>query len=157
MPHQFRTKGGELGRAGKEPIKLQLTNGTALSCIWGGSAQHENLATKWLNKKGHLLAQTLDEVSALAVRDEDTNKIRWGDAPPGAHLLFVIEDEKKGKDGHPYRMARLVTSAATPEEEAYFKDNRTALFAKLGPGNPITIIPPLQPPPPEPPAQGELF
>ena len=155
MPHLFRTPDGRLWKASR-PIELTLADGTKVEGRWGGSAQNETLQQKWLRKPGHHLAQTA-EVSAVAVRDDDTNEINWGPAPPGARLFFVLEPLIVGGNGESYRMAKMVTTATTAEEAAYFRDTRFALFGTFNPDGSIAIIPPLPPPPPKPPLQGELF
>ena len=78
----------------------------------------------------------------------------WGDAPAGARLLFVLLAREPGKD---YRLAKMVTTAATPAQSAYFRHDRSALFGKLRPDGTIETILPLSPKGPPPKAQGELF
>lgn len=151
MPHFFRTADDKLCKA-SHPISLTLADGTPVEGIWAGSAQEEKL-TWWLRKPGNELAQT-GEVAEIAVKAEDTNKINWGRAPEGARLIFVLEAPTVGKTGHTYRLAKMVTTAATPAQIAYFRDERFSLFGTLKPDGTIARIPPLPPPPPE---QGELF
>lgn len=154
MPHLFRTLDGKLWKA-SQPLDLTLADGTPIAGLWGGSAQHEKLDW-WLRKPGHLLAQT-DLVAQVAVRDDDTGEINWGDAPSAARLFFVLESPSIGKNGESYRIAKMVTVATTPAELAYFRDTRFSLFGTFKPDGSITVIPPLPPPPPKPPLQGELF
>jgi hypothetical protein len=154
MPHLFRTLDGKLWKA-SHPLDLAHADGTKAEAVWGGSAQEEKL-TWWLAKPGHQLAQT-QEVAAVAVRDDETDQINWGDAPPGARLFFVLEPPVKAKDGTSYRIAKMVTNAVTPAQLAYFRETRFALFGTLHPDGSLSRIPPLPPPPPQPPLQGELF
>jgi hypothetical protein len=56
-----------------------------------------------------------------------------------------------------YRLARMVTTASTPEPLATFRHDRFSLFDTLETNATIIKIPPLQPPPPTPGAQGEPF
>lgn len=151
MPHLFRTIDEKLWKA-SQLIPLKLADGTPVEGIWAGSAQEEKLAW-WLRKPGSELAQT-GEVSEIAVKAEDTNKINWGAAPEGARLIFVLEAPTVGKSGQTYRLAKMVTTAATPAQIAYFRDERFSLFGTLNPDGTIARISPLSPPPPE---QGELF
>lgn len=155
MPHLFRTLDGTLWKA-SQPVSLTFADGTKIKGLWGGSAQNETIQKKWLSKPGHDLAQT-EPVAEVAVRDDDTDEINWGPAPSGARLFFVLEPPITGKNGEPYRIAKLVTTATTPEEAAYFRDTRFALFGTFSPDGSVAIIPPLPPPPPKPPLQGELF
>lgn len=154
MPHLFRTLDGRLWKA-SQPLDLSLADGRQVEAVWGGSAQEEKLAW-WLAKPGHELSQT-QEVAAVAVRDDETHQINWGDAPAGARLFFVVEPPVTGKNGTPYRIAKMVTTAVTPAQLAYFHDTRFALFGTLHADGSLTRIPSLPPPPPQPPVQGELF
>src|SRR5688572_16897249 len=67
----------------------------------------------------------------------------------GARLLFVVLAPEPGKN---YRLAKM----ATPAQAAYFRHARFSLFGKLNPDETIAKIPPLEAPPPVPPAQGSL-
>lgn len=154
MPHLFRTLDGKLWKA-SQPLDLTFADGSKAPGLWGGSAQNEKLAW-WLSKPGHQLAQT-GAIAEVAVRDDDSGEINWGPAPPGSRLFFVLEPPTTGKNGESYRIAKLVTVATTPEEAAYFRDTRFALFGSFNPDGGIAIIPPLSPPAPKPPLQGELF
>lgn len=154
MPHLFRTLDGRLWKA-SQPLDLTHADGTKVKGLWGGSAQNEKLEWR-LSKPGHVLAQT-EEVAEVAVRDDDTGEINWGPAPAGARLFFVLEPPITGKNGEAYRLAKMVTTATTREEAAYFRDTRFSLFGTFNSDGSIAIIPPLPPPLPKPSAQGELF
>ena len=107
----------------------------------------------WLRKAGNELVQS-EVVAAIAVKADDNGEIIWGDAPAGARLLFVLEAPSPGKN---YRLAKMVTTAATTAQIAYFRHERFSLFGALQPDGTIRKIPPIAPPPPIRPAQGELF
>jgi hypothetical protein len=155
MPNLFRTIDGTL-RKPSVPIPLQLADGTIVEGTWAGSATAEKLDW-WLRPAaGSRLAQS-EEVTAIAAKADDNGEIVWGDAPPGARLLFVLEPAPPGKD---YRLAKLVTTASTPAQLAWFRHERASLFGRLKADGSIEKISPLVPPPPvapAPPAQGELF
>lgn len=151
MPHLFRTLDGKQWKAG-QPIRLTLADGTKAEGIWAGSAQEEKLAW-WLRKPGNVIAQT-EDVSEIAVKAEDTGQINWGAAPKGAKVIFVLEAPTVGKKGGSYRLAKMVTTAATPAQIACFHDERFSLFGTLQPDGSINRIPPLSPPPG---GQGELL
>ncbi len=156
MPHLFRTIDGRLWKA-SQPLVLTRADGTQVEGVWGGSAQEEKLDW-WLSKPGNELAQT-DEVAEVAVRDDDTQEVAWGPAPAGARVFFVVEAPQwsKTKAGESYRIAKMVTTAVTPSQAAYFNDTRFSLFGTFNAAGNIAIIPPLLAPPPKPPVQGELF
>jgi hypothetical protein len=151
MPNLFRTLQGEV-RKPSVPLSFELADGQALQAIWAGSATEEKLEW-WLNKAGNDLAQS-EPVAAIASKADDDGEMIWADAPPGARLIFVVLGEEAGKG---YRLAKMVTTAATPAQHAYFRHDRAALFGSLGPEGGIRRIAPLAPPPPQRPVQGELF
>jgi len=152
MPNLFRSTDGALWKAG-DSLPLHLADGTPVEGVWAGSAMEEKLDW-WLRRSaGAQFAQTA-EVAAVASKAEDTGEMIWGDAPSGARLFFVLLAREAGKS---YRLAKMVTTAATPAQTAWFRHDRVALFGTLRPDGAITKIPPLQPPAPIPPAQAELF
>jgi len=151
MPNLFRTPDGHAWKASDE-IPLTLADGTKVSGIWAGSAMEEKLDW-WLRPFGNQLTQS-EVISEIAVKADDTKEMIWGAAPPEARLFFVLEAMAPGKN---YRLAKMVTTAATPAQVAYFRHERFSLFGKLGPDGSPGKIAPLPPPPPLPKTQGELF
>ncbi len=151
MPHQFLTPDAKSWKA-SERIELTRMDGTKVEGTWAGSAQEEKLDWR-LSQPGNELAQT-EPVSKVAIKADDDGEMIWGAAPAGARLIFVLEPQQPGKN---YRLARMVTTASTPAQVLYFRHERFALFGSLKPDGNIVKIPPLTPPPPEPPAQGQLF
>ena len=151
MPNLFQTCAG-LERKPGTPIPFHLTDGSSVEGIWAGSATDEKLEW-WLRKTGNQIAQS-EPVAAFASKAEDDGEMIWGDAPNGARLIFVLEVSPPGKN---YRLAKLVTVAATSSQVAHFRHARSALFGTLHPNGSVQRIPPLNPPPPPPPNQGELF
>lgn len=152
MPNLFRTLDATIRSPKDRYLPLTLADGTTVVGVWAGSATEEKL--NWhLREPGSQLTQS-EPVATIASKADDNGDIIWGDAPPGAHLFFVLLPADPGKN---YRLAKLVTTAATAAEAAYFRHDRFALFGKLNSDGTIVKIPPLDPPPPPPKAQGELF
>ncbi len=153
MPNLFRTLDGEEWKPGA--LVFQRADGEKVEGHWAGSAQEEKLEW-WLRKPGSELVQT-EVVAAIASKADDDGEMIWGEAPAGARLLFVLEAREAGKT---YRLAKMVTTAATPAQAAYFRHERSALFGALQGDGGIRRIPPVVPPaplPPRAPAQGLLF
>jgi hypothetical protein len=98
-----------------------------------------------LRKAGHQLAQS-EPIAAVAAKADDNGEIIWGNAPAQARLIFVLEAPALDKTGRPYRLAKMVTTAATPAQAAYFRHNRSSLFGQLQPDGTIHKISPLTPP-----------
>lgn len=151
MPHLFRTLDG-IERKPSTSIPLQLPDGSPIEGVWAGSATDEKLDW-WLRKPGSQIAQG-EPVAAIASKADDNGEIIWGDAPPGARLIFVLEAPPSGKN---YRLAKMVTVTANSAQIAYFRHERFALFGTLQGDSRIQRIAPLAPPPPAAPPQGELF
>jgi hypothetical protein len=157
MPHRFRTPDGTVWQTGR-PFPLFLPDGREIEGIWGGCAQNEKLAW-WLKKPGHELAQSA-VIAGIGIKGEDDDVLRWDTTPQGARLFFVVEPPKLGKSGQSYRLVKMVTVAATPEQFAFFRDERYALLGEFDESGGITVMAPSRPPDPLPsqgPAQGELF
>src|SRR5579884_1651705 len=150
MPHLFRTTDDRLWKPG-ERVALTLPDGTKVEGTWAGSAKEERLEW-WLSKYRNTLAQT-EQVSEIAIQADDDNKKIWGAAPVGARLIFVLESLPPGKN---YLLAKTVTTASTPAQVRYFRQERFSLFGSLTPEGSIAKIPPLMPPPATP-KQGHLF
>ena len=129
-----------------------MPTGTKIDGIWTGSATDEK-RDWWVGKSGNELTQS-DEIMAVGTKSDDTKELLWLDAPPHARLFFVLEARETGKN---YRRALMVTVPTTPEQRAYLHHDRFSLFGKFKPDGTIERIPPLDPPPPRPPRQGELF
>lgn len=151
MPNLYRTLKGLIRKPGI-PLPFQFADGGIEEAIWAGSATEEKL-NWWLRDVGHQLAQS-EAVAAVASKADDNGEMIWGDAPSEAKLLFVLVAPPPGKS---YRLAKMVTTAANPAQAAYFRHDRACLFGTLQANGSIRKIPPLTPPPPAPPAQGELF
>jgi hypothetical protein len=151
MPNLYRTPDGDERKPSVRQL-FQSADGKIVEGTWAGSATEEKLEW-WLRKPGSELVQS-EPVGAIASKADDNEEMIWGDAPAEARLIFVLEAREPGTD---YRLAKMVTTAATPAQAAYFRHGRSALFGTLQPDGSIRRIPPLQPPPPHGPAQGLLF
>lgn len=151
MPNLFRTADGQVWKP-KDLLPLVTADGKTIEGTWTGSAQHEKF-NWWIGKSGNDLAQSA-EVTAVATKSDDTEELLWLDAPPDARLFFVIEAREPGKN---YRRALMITVPATREQAAYLHHDRFSLFGQFQPDGSIRRIAALQPPPPRPPLQAELF
>jgi len=157
MPHRFRTANGKIfGPGNKTPFEVRLLDGRETEVIWAGCAQSEKLGW-WLSRPDHVIAESTSKIAAIAIEAEDTKEFIWGDAPPGARLIWVVAPPVVSKAGTRYRLAKMVTVEATPAQLAYFRDTRFAIFGNLDAAGRVMEIPSLEAPPALPPAQGELF
>lgn len=151
MPNLFRSLDGHVFRAG-DSLPLILADGTPVTGVWAGSATEEKLAW-WLRPAGNELTQTAP-VAAIALKAEDDGELIWADLPAGARLFFLLEAPASGK---PYRLAKMVTAATTPEQAVSFRHHRFACLGELHPDGSMVKLPSLPPPAPKPPRQPELF
>jgi hypothetical protein len=150
MPNAFRTATGEIWRAGQQ-IPLTLTDGSVVTEKWAGSAKEERLDW-WLRRdSGNLLACT---VPVAAIGTNDSGELLWADAPPDVRAFFVIVAPEPGKN---YRLAKMVTTAASPALSAAIRHDRFALLGVLTTGGTVQKTSPPEPSASPPPAQGELF
>ena len=151
MPNLYRTSDGTEQKP-SIPLSFQLADGQMAEAIWAGSATEEKLDW-WLRKPGSELAQS-EPVAAIASKADDDDEMIWGDAPAEARLIFILEPPVPGKN---YRLAKMVTTAATPAQTAYFRHDRFALFGTLQGDGSLRRIPAPEPPAPRGPVQRELF
>src|SRR5471032_1406857 len=110
-----------------DELPLELIEGMPSTGVWAGFAQQEKLDW-WLKKPGHVLAQTRDEVTEIAERSDSSSELLYGPAPEHAHLLFVLEPSAPGKN---YRLAKMITTAATNAQAAYYNHPRFPLLGTL--------------------------
>jgi hypothetical protein len=123
----------------------------------GGPPQNEKL-DHGPDTSAFGLVQTEEDFAAdapAAVREDDTNEVRRGESPE-AGPFFAVEPATPAKDGSSWHLARMVTTDTAPQPAAYFRDARFVLLGIMNPDGSISVIEPLTPPPPDPPAQGEL-
>jgi len=154
MCARFRSVVGKEWKPG-QPLPLELVDGTPAEGVWAGFATREKLAW-WTRQPGNELAQG-EAVAEIAERADDSGEMIWGAVPEGSRLLFVVEPSPVGKN---YRLAKMVTTAATAEQSAYFRHGRYPVLGKLRRDSSIEEIAPLAPPPPllrKVAEQGELF
>jgi hypothetical protein len=150
MPNAFRTTAGELWRAGQH-LPLTLPDGSVITEKWAGSAKEERLDW-WLRPgSGNQLACT---VPVAAIGTNDSGELLWADASPDARAFFVITAPEPGKN---YRLAKMVTAAASPAMTAAIHHDRFALLGVFTPTGAIEKRLPPDPVAPAPPRQGELF
>ena len=151
MCNLYRDGKGDVWKPGQK-VPVMFADGTESEGVWAGSAREEKLDW-WLGKAGNVLAQS-ELVTEVAFKADDDGELQWGQAPEGAHLLFVVEAPPPGKK---YRLARMITARANPGQVAYFRHDRFSLFGTLASDGTIERIQPPPAPVPKPPKQRELF
>lgn len=150
MPNAFRAIDGTLWKAG-QLIPLTLPDGSVVTEKWAGSATEEKLAW-WLRPSTeNVLAHT---PAVAAIGTDDGGEPVWADAPEGACAFFVITAPEPGKD---YRLAKMVTTAASPAMAAWIGNDRFALLGTPRPNGGFVKVNPPDPPEPPPRPQLELF
>lgn len=160
---QKREDSGEV-RAGQEiefeAVECEAFSGMRITAKlkgrWAGSATHDKLKSYWLSKRfpGNQLVQITKDVTGISETDRETGEDIWAPAPEGTRLFFVLEASPPGRS---YRLAKLVTVKARPEERAYFRQENDSVPLTGRIENKEIVPVPLPPVPKRIIPQGELF
>lgn len=105
------------GRAAKPGMKVHAASRDgAIAAAWAGFARSEILG--WWIRRG---AQEIDlRAERFAERSDRTRKLTWAPVPDSQVIAALFEPESG--------VIKVVTRAATPEEEAFFEHPRMPLL-----------------------------
>jgi hypothetical protein len=101
--------------------------------VFGGPARVES-KNYWL-KREHAEEVRVPNVSRFGEKDKITGAQNWEDVPAGSSLDGLLLPLTTGKNGKDYRLLKVVTQPATPEQIARLGNDRA----------PIVSPPPSQP------------
>jgi hypothetical protein len=87
--------------------------------IFGGPAKHEN-RKYWIHREG-AEEVLVPEVTGFGEKNKTTGEQGWEDLPPGSALEGLLLPQPSGKD---YRLLKIVTQPATPEQLAKLGNDR---------------------------------
>jgi len=97
--------------------------------IFGGPAKRESRGY-WKSKEG-AEDVLVPNVSKFGEKNKATGEQGWEDLPPGSALQGLLLPETVGKNGVSYRLLKVLTQPATPEQ-----------MAKLGNDRAPVVVPP---------------
>jgi hypothetical protein len=93
--------------------------------IFGGPAKRES-RKYWINKEG-AEDVLVPNVSKFGEKNKITGEQEWEDVPPGSALEGLLLPQPPGKD---YRLLKIVTQPATPEQIARLGNHRAPVVRK---------------------------
>lgn len=94
--------------------------------IFGGPARNEN-RKYWIHREG---AQEVlvPDVTRFGEKNKATGEQGWEDLPPGAALEGLLLPQPPGKN---YRLLKVVTQSATPEQLARLGNDRAPIVRSM--------------------------
>jgi hypothetical protein len=88
--------------------------------VFGGPAKRES-RTYWIKREG-AEDVIVPNVSKFGEKNKTTGEQGWEDVPPGSALQGLLLPQPPGKQ---YRLLKIVTQSATPEQTARLGNDRT--------------------------------
>ena len=98
--------------------------------IFGGPARSES-KNFWINREG-AEEVIVPDVEQFGEKDKATGEQHWEEVPPGTALeglLLPVEVSKK--TGEPYRLVKIVTQPATPDQIARMGNDRAPVVVDV--------------------------
>ena len=90
--------------------------------VFGGPAKSES-RNYWIKREGAEDVR-IPDVSRFGEKNQSTGEQGWEDIPPGSTLDGLLLPQPPGKD---YRLLKIVTQAATPEQIARLGNDRAPI------------------------------
>ena len=95
--------------------------------IFGGPAKTES-RNYWIKREG-AVDVIVPEVTRFGEKNQATGEQGWEDLPPGSALEGLLLPQPPGKD---YRLLKVVTQPATPDQIARLGNDRAPVVRKTG-------------------------
>jgi hypothetical protein len=117
------------GPGGLMPVELDRKGHPLLAMegVYSGAAQSETVERKWIRAQ-HAVEVLIPHVTSFGDWHVALDKQLDHDLPAGSALAGVLLPEVERKDGTgPYRLLKVQTRAATPEEEERIGNDRMAV------------------------------
>ncbi len=126
MCNRFVQKGREVRPQQSATVLLKGPGGyfeLPFDAIFGGPARSES-RNYWIRKEGAERVLVPD-VSRFGEKDQTTGQQNWEDVPAGSSMEGLLLPRPPGKD---YRLLKVVTQAATPEQISRLGNDRVPVF-----------------------------
>jgi len=94
--------------------------------IFGGPAKRESRGY-WIGREG-AVDVLVPGVSRYGEKNQTTEEQGWEDVPPGSALEGLLLPQPPGKD---YRLLKIVTQPATPEQIARLGNDRAPVVHRI--------------------------
>jgi hypothetical protein len=99
--------------------------------IFGGPARNES-RKYWTHREG-AVEVLIPDVTRFGEKDPSTGEQRWEDLPAGSALEGLLLPRPPGKD---YRLLKVVTQAATPDQIRLLGNDRAPVVRSVEPKPP---------------------
>src|SRR3954447_12451188 len=93
--------------------------------IFGGPAKRESRGY-WISREG-AVEVLVPNVTRFGEKNKATEEQGWEDVPPGSALEGLLLPQPPGKD---YRLLKIVTQPATPEQLARLGNDRAPMISR---------------------------
>ena len=96
--------------------------------VFGGPAKSES-RNYWIKREG-AVDVIVPEVTRFGEKNKTTGEQGWEDVPPGSALEGLLLPQPPGKD---YRLLKIVTQPATPEQVERLGNDRAPIVRRPSP------------------------
>jgi hypothetical protein len=112
-----------LMRGPQGEFELEFTD-----AVFGGPAKRESHGY-WKSREGteHVI---VPNVSKFSEKNKATEEQGWEDLPPGSSLEGLLLPKQTAKTGDDYRLLKIVTQPATPDQIARLGNDRAPLSSR---------------------------
>lgn len=126
MCNRFVQKGREVRPQQNATVLMKGPGGffeMEFDAVFGGPARNES-RNYWIRKEG-AEPVLVPDVSRFGEKDKATGQQNWEDVTPGSAMEGLLLRTPPGKE---YRLLKVVTQAATPEQCARLGNDRVPIF-----------------------------
>ncbi|MFZ4681703.1 MAG: hypothetical protein ACOYMS_04305 [Terrimicrobiaceae bacterium] len=122
MCNAFSQNGRDVRPGQRATVRVKATGEVFDQAVFAGCARHESRG--WWKRQG--ASEAILDATRFAEKNKSTGVFTWDDIPAGQAIEALLEPQPDGKD---YRLLKVVTREATPEELARFGNNRVPVLA----------------------------
>lgn len=139
MCNRFVQKGREVRPGQKATVLLRGPGGEFElpydEAVFGGPARSES-RSYWIRREG-AVEVLVPDIERFGEKDKRSGRQNWAEVPAGSRLEGLLLPPPPGKE---YRLLKVVTQAATPEQIERLGNGRVPVFPGLATGE--MMLPP---------------